>query len=127
MGNCNAPCRKTEMRVYDARGNGGEVCPTLCSHPKGGVHDYEPKVCLPAATEGPENEIAVFDARGNGEGGVCPTITGDHENRITDYTAILCYNDRRRCDYHIAEGASPTVTAKYGTGGGQHADSHQAE
>ena len=61
---------------------------------------------------------AVFDARGNGEGGVCPTITGDHENRITDYTAILCYNERRRCDYHIAEGASPTVTAKYGTGGG---------
>ena len=22
-------------------------------------------------------------------GGVCPTITGDHQNRITDYTAIL--------------------------------------
>ena len=32
--------------------------------------------------------IAVYDARGNGEGGVCPTITGDHENRVTDYTAV---------------------------------------
>lgn len=31
----------------------------------------------------------VFDARGNGEGEICPTITGDHQNRITDYTAIL--------------------------------------
>ena len=31
----------------------------------------------------------VFDARGNGEGGICPTITGDHQNRITDYTAIV--------------------------------------
>ena len=31
----------------------------------------------------------MFDARGNGEGGVCPTITGDHQNRITDYTARL--------------------------------------
>lgn len=31
----------------------------------------------------------IFDARGNGEGGVSPTITGDHQNRITDYTAIV--------------------------------------
>lgn len=30
----------------------------------------------------------VFDARGNGDGRTCPTITGDHENRIIDYTAI---------------------------------------
>lgn len=32
--------------------------------------------------------IFVYDARGNGTGGVAPTITGDHQNRITDYTAI---------------------------------------
>lgn len=31
----------------------------------------------------------IFDARGNGGGIVCPTITGDHQNRITDYTAIV--------------------------------------
>lgn len=31
------------------------------------------------------------DARGNGEGNVCSTITGDHENRITDYTNIVTY------------------------------------
>lgn len=30
----------------------------------------------------------VFDARGNGDGKIVPTITSDHENRITDYTAI---------------------------------------
>lgn len=30
-----------------------------------------------------------YDARGNGGGEVCPTITGDHQNRITDYTAIV--------------------------------------
>lgn len=30
----------------------------------------------------------VFDARRNGDGKIVPTITGDHENRITDYTAI---------------------------------------
>lgn len=32
---------------------------------------------------------AVFDARGNGDGSICPTITGDHENRITDYTGVV--------------------------------------
>lgn len=31
----------------------------------------------------------VFDARGNGDGKIVPTITGDHESRVTDYTAIL--------------------------------------
>ena len=30
----------------------------------------------------------VYDARGNGDGKIAQTITGDHENRITDYTAI---------------------------------------
>ena len=31
----------------------------------------------------------IFDARGNGDGKTAPTLTGDHQNRITDYTAIL--------------------------------------
>jgi len=30
----------------------------------------------------------IFDARGNGDGKTANTITGDHENRITDYTAL---------------------------------------
>ena len=34
----------------------------------------------------------VFDARGNGGGHTVNTITGDHENRITDYTAVACNN-----------------------------------
>ena len=32
---------------------------------------------------------AVYDARGNGSGEIVPTITGDHEGRITDYTAVV--------------------------------------
>ena len=35
----------------------------------------------------------VFDARGNGGGAISPTITGDHQNRITDYTAIVVQNE----------------------------------
>ena len=36
---------------------------------------------------------AVYDARDNGDGETCPTITGDHENRITDYTAVCVSGD----------------------------------
>lgn len=40
----------------------------------------------------------VFDARGNGDGSIVPTITGDHENRITDYTAVAveqkCFSEQ---------------------------------
>ena len=35
----------------------------------------------------------IFDTRGNGGGAICPTITGDHQNRITDYTAIVIYEE----------------------------------
>lgn len=31
----------------------------------------------------------VYDARGNGNGEIVPTITGDHNDRITDYTAVV--------------------------------------
>lgn len=34
----------------------------------------------------------VYDARGNGDGKIVPTLTGDHENRITDYTALAVGN-----------------------------------
>lgn len=34
----------------------------------------------------------VYDARGNGDGKIVPTITGDHENRVTDYTALAVGN-----------------------------------
>lgn len=33
--------------------------------------------------------INLYDARGNGDGMLSPTITGDHNSRITDYTAVV--------------------------------------
>ena len=39
--------------------------------------------------------VECYDARGNGDGETCPTITGDHENRITDYTAV-CVSESGR-------------------------------
>ena len=34
------------------------------------------------------SSFSVYDARGNGSGTVAPTLTGDHQNRVTDYTGI---------------------------------------
>lgn len=46
----------------------------------------------PEATTAAEAKCYVWDARGNGSGWVSPTLTGDHENRVTDYTAICVGN-----------------------------------
>lgn len=36
--------------------------------------------------------LVVYDARGNGDGDTVPNLTGDHENRVTDYTAVAVGN-----------------------------------
>lgn len=35
---------------------------------------------------------AVYDCRGNGDGKTAPTLTGDPQNRVTDYTAVCIGN-----------------------------------
>lgn len=52
-----------------------EKTPTLASEAGG---NSVPSVCV------------AYDARGNGDGVIVNTITGDHENRITDYTTVIC-------------------------------------
>ena len=37
--------------------------------------------------------VETYDARGNGDGRTVCTLTGDHENRVTDYTA-LCFSNQ---------------------------------
>lgn len=39
-----------------------------------------------------QQAVLCYDARGNGDGETAPTITGDHNNRITDYTALIAEN-----------------------------------
>ena len=64
----------------------------------------------------------VYDTRGNGAGETVPTITGDHNNRVTDYTCLAitrCYDigeARLRTPSEYIE-KSPTITARCGTGG----------
>ena len=41
---------------------------------------------------GPGSEnLCVYDCRGNGDGAVSTCLTGDHQNRVTDYTALIVY------------------------------------
>ena len=74
-GGCTAqgPC------VYE------DICPTLKSVPHG--------VAMIKESDKKQEEdvriVMVFDARGNGQGGISPTLSGDHQDRITDYTAIV--------------------------------------
>lgn len=41
----------------------------------------------------PVAEPLIYDARGNGDGQTSPTMTGDHNSRVTDYTAITLQGD----------------------------------
>ena len=45
---------------------------------------------------------AVYDARGNGDGVTAPTLTGDHQNRVTDYTAV-CVGNGQMCNITMSE------------------------
>ena len=47
----------------------------------------------PSKNQGGVAVVEVYDARGNGDGNIASTITGDHNNRVTDYTAVVITQD----------------------------------
>lgn len=55
--------------------------------------------------------VVCYDARGNGDGTHCPTLTGDHENRVTDYTAVIVYRSQKFGEY-AADGTASTMAAR---------------
>lgn len=65
------------------------------SNPNSGVYLAETARTLdnnggsPACNQGGMAIVQCYDARGNGDGDTAPTMTGDHQSRITDYTAII--------------------------------------
>lgn len=46
-----------------------------------------------------------------GNGTCCPTLTGDHENRVTDYTAVTVYRSPKIGEYS-ADGTASTMAAR---------------
>ena len=59
----------------------------LKTHGIGYELEKSPTICACGTCE---TVCCVWDARGNSDGVVSSTITGDHENRITDYTNVIC-------------------------------------
>lgn len=53
----------------------------------------------------------VWDSRGNGDGDIAPTITGDHNNRITDYTALCVITGADLYNQALTEEVSMTLCA----------------
>lgn len=73
---------------------------------------------LAAQCSGTEPTVCVkcYDARGNGDGQTVSTLTGDHENRITDYSSVVCMATQQG-GAEIMENLCPTITASAGMSG----------
>ena len=84
---------------------------------KGALVQTEKSVTLSTLQDQTLFQPVVYDARGNGDGKIVPTITGDHENRITDYTAIAIerktFNEQSFSHYKESDKCS-TLKAKAG-------------
>jgi DNA (cytosine-5)-methyltransferase 1 len=62
--------------------------------------------------------VMTFDARGNGEGDVTNTLVGDHQSRVTDFTALavqpvdgenVCFDHTFGQNYGLYDNVSPTL------------------
>ena len=62
---------------------------------------------------GGDAAAVVYDCRGNGDGLHVPTLTGDHGNRVTDYTAVSVHDMRAFGDYGNGETGSTLKARDY--------------
>ena len=78
-------------------------------------HGHPPCVMGAAGSAEKRLDQAVYDARGNGDGMTAPTLTGDHQNRVTDYTAICVQKQlfsRQRHDEYKEGSLCSTISAR---------------
>lgn len=117
-----APCLKaTHYKNPPCITVSADFCPEESAKTRGVGYAEEQSPTLRAGAV----PAVVYDTRGNGDGETVPTITGDHNNRVTDYTclvvepAVRCYDigeARLRTPSEYIE-KTPTLTARCGTGG----------
>lgn len=79
--------------------------PMNYSNPKNGTP------CHPLAAQ-QHPPLVVYDARGNGDGTRCPTLTGDHDRRISDYTNI-CVMAHGQSNAEIMLDMAPTLNCNH--------------
>lgn len=111
----NTVDRETNQNGTGVRENGGFTVNTVDRHAVAYAIDCRNLKSIKEASG--TLQAAIFDARGNGDGKIVPTITGDHENRITDYTAIAIerqtFNEQSFSRYKESDKCS-TLKAKTG-------------
>ncbi len=97
----------TEIGVETA---GGYRCAGLKhkAGAKAGSIGFAPEI---APTLSAEQQSAVYDARGNGDGETVCTLAGDHANRVTDYTAIVMATGQAGAE--IMRDVSPTLNCDH--------------
>lgn len=83
VGTLRANAKGNDPIVFDAL----PFDTTQLTSPQNGSNPHWGDPCHPLAASAhtPSAVVKVFDARGNGDGKIVPTITGDHESRITSY------------------------------------------
>lgn len=91
--------------IYFLQGNGIDRADTAGCNGRGWRED----VCYTLNTI--DRPAVIYDARGNGNGAHCPTLTGDHENRVTDYTAVAVYRNPKIGEY-AADATTSTMAAR---------------
>jgi len=100
--NANENGGQSRDSVFCLQGNGIDRANTAGCNGKGWREDQ----CYTLNTI---DRPAVYDARGNGDGKTVCTITGDHQNRVTDYTA-LCVGNGQLNQMSMAEQAKTLDT-----------------
>ncbi len=73
-----------------------------------GGHFWQNTTGALRANMGDNQTSVVYDARGNGDGQTVGTITGDHNDRITDYTALVL--NERQYALTVGEDVANTLT-----------------
>lgn len=90
--------------VWCLQGNGIDRADTAGCNGRG----WKPNTSYTLNTD---DRHAVYDARGNGDGKIACTLTGDHESRVTDYTAIVIATGQGGAE--TAEDISPTLNCNH--------------
>lgn len=118
--------------IYALQGNGIDRAETAGCNGRGWREDVcytlntidRPAICFPqvARTLTAEADasfcidrgqnVVCYDARGNGDGAHCPTPTGDHENRVTDYTAV-CVMAHGQSNAEIMQDLCPSLNCNH--------------
>lgn len=100
-----------EEQAPTLRTDGGlSAMPTVLCRAHGQANAETLEECSPSLTCNHEQPI-VFDARGNGDGKVVTTITGDHESRVTNHTAIVAFSKEA---YNTGKNASCSLGIESG-------------